>query len=442
MAYTVNSYNNKYKGVDNRLSVMEVLQRVGSTEYRESAIKEYEAVDMAEVKINGNRFRNYGQYSFIWEKTYPKAPERSMGGSIGNLNSLATFLTPHLILDFSVMSIDDYRKIMKLHYGANEFTVECYDTIFDGKIKVKMYFATEEIAKLFTIAQNRLLPDGQWEEWVDLVGVTEYKVELIGTNNDLDLVSVKYVYSENDANGKPIYVAPNGAPMPPQYEEDVYLGEEIIIGASSTFQDTPPTAQLKFKHWVDFKGKIYTNGVVLTVNSPLTLYAVWEATTTYSLSFNYGLSDVDYTVTNGIREDILNREVRQNSDIGRLPSITSEPSVLYNGELQYPYYNGAWYRDPNKTTRVDNHDLYWTNRSTIIYALYDKKPFTVSYVTGLYDLIVPTQTVYYGDQVYLPTLARDGYNFQGWYLDSAFQKAFGGTMPPYSITLYARWVAK
>ena len=442
MAYTVNSYNNKYKGVDNRLSVMEVLQRVGSTEYRESEIKEYEAVDITEVKIDGNRFRNYGQYSFIWEKTYPKAPERSMGGSIGNLNSLATFLTPHLILDFSVMSIDDYRKIMKLHYGANEFTVECYDPIYDCKIKVKMYFATEEIAKLFTIAQNRLLPDGQWEEWVDLVGVTEYKVELIGTNNDLDLVSVKYVYSENDANGNPIYVAPNGAPMPPQYEEDVYLGEEIIIGASSTFQDNPPTSQLKFKHWVDFKGKIYTNGVILTVNAPLTLYAVWEATTTYTLSFNYGISDVDYTVVNGIREDILNREVQQGQSIGALPAITAEPAVLYNGKLEYPYYNGAWYRTPNKTTQVESHDNYWLNRDTIIYALYDKKPFTVTYVTFDRDVIVPTQTLYYGDQVYLPTLARDGYTFQGWYLDSAFQKAFGGTMPPYSITLYARWVAK
>ena len=250
---TVNSYKDKYKGVDNRLSVMEILQKVGTTEYKNNKITltdgttrhEYEAVDIAEVKIDGNRFRNYGAYSFIWEKTFVKSPERSGNGSIGNLDSYATFITPHLILDFSIMSIDDYRKIMLLHYGANEFTVECYDPIYNRKIKVKMYFGTEEMAKLFTIAQNRLLPDGQWEEWVDLVGVTEYKVELIGTNNDLDLASVKYEYNAPlDDNGSPIY--PSGSPIPPQYEEDIYLGEEIVVGGNSTFPTTPPSNNYQF----------------------------------------------------------------------------------------------------------------------------------------------------------------------------------------------------
>ena len=66
----VNSYKDKYMGVDNRLSVMEILQRVGTTEYREGAFKKYEAVDIAEVKIDGNRFRNYGAYSFIWENRH------------------------------------------------------------------------------------------------------------------------------------------------------------------------------------------------------------------------------------------------------------------------------------------------------------------------------------------------------------------------------------
>ena len=264
----VNSYKDKYMGVDNRLSVMEILQKVGTTEYLNGATKEYEAVDIAEVTIDGNRFRNYGQYSFIWEKTFVKSPERSGGGSFGNLNSFVTFLTPHLIIDFSVMSIDDYRKIMLLHYGANEFTVECYDPIYNRKIKVKMYFGTEEMARLYTIAQNRLLPNGQWEEWVDLVGVTEYKVELIGTNNDLDLVSVRYVYNSD--------TTPTGAPMPDQYEEDIYIGEEIVVGSNSTFPNTPPSTTLKFKHWVDEEGLIYTNGKTWTVNAPLTLYAVWQ----------------------------------------------------------------------------------------------------------------------------------------------------------------------
>lgn len=440
MSYPVNSYKDKYKGVDEtRLSVMEILQRVGTTEYREGEIKKYEAVDIHYVKIDGNEFRNYGAYSFIWEKTFVKSPERSGNGSIGNLDSYATFLTPHLILDFSIMSIDDYRKIMLLHYGANEFIVECYDPIYNRKIKVKMYFGTEEMAKLFTIAQNRLLPNGQWEEWVDLVGVTEYKVELIGTNNDLDLVSVRYVYNSD--------TTPTGAPMPDQYEEDIYLGEEIVVGGNSTFPDTPPSNSLKFKHWVDDSGLIYTNGVVVTVNAPLTLYAVWETSTTKTLSFNYGLSDVAMEVnsTTGVSTQILGRAVQQGQSIGTLPTLTAEPFVTgADKQKYYPYTNGGWYKHPVKQAdmKVFSGQSYWTDRDTIIYALYDKKPFTVAYVTNAPNTAIPKQTLYYGDQVYLPTLARDGYTFQGWYVDASFEKAFGGAMPPYSITLYARWVAK
>ena len=441
----VNSYKDKYIGID-RPSVYDILQWVGTTEYREGAIKEYEAVDIEEVKIGGNRFRNYGAYSFIWEKTFVKSPERSGNGSISNLNSYATFLTPHLILDFSIMSIEDYRKIMLLHYGANEFTVECYDPIYNRKIKVKMYFGTEEMAKLFTIAQNRLLPDGQWEEWVDLVGVTEYKVELIGTNNDLDLVSVKYEYSTLNADGTLLYPTfPNGSVATPEYEEDIYIGEEIVVGSNSTFPDTPPSTTLKFKHWVDDNGKTYTNGVVVTVNAPLTLYAVWEATTSFTLSFNYGLSDVatETDSSTGVMTEILNREVQQGQSIGTLPPLTAEPFVTGTDKVKYyPYTNGGWYKHPVKQadTQVFNNDLYWQNRDSIIYALYDKKPFTVSYVTNSPNTDIPTQTLYYGDQVYLPTLARDGYTFQGWYIDSAYNTAFSGTMPPYPITLYARWV--
>lgn len=450
-----NSYIDKFKGVDGRLSVYDILQKVGSTEYKNGIIKEYKAVDIDSVIISGNRFTNYGAYQFIWEKTYVKSPERSSGGSLDNLNSLATFLTPHLILNFSIMSIDDYRQIMRLHYESNEYTVECYDPIYNQKIKVKMYFATEEAAKLFTIAQHRLLPNGEWEEWVDLVGVTDYTVELIGTNNDLDLISVKYEYNAPiDNDGLPIY--PNGSPIPPQYEEDIYLGEEIVVGSNSTFPNTPPSNNYQFSHWTMLSENesgeyevlgTRTNGLVMTVNSPITFRAEWKPTSTRTLSFNYGLSDVAYIVntSTGVREESLNRPVQQGQSIGTLPVITAEPFVTGADKVKYyPYINGGWYKHPVKQAdmKVENNQAYWSNRDTIIYALYDKKPFTVSYVTDVPNTRIPTQTLYYQDKVYLPTLARDGYTFQGWYVDEGLTKAFGGDMPPYSLTLYARWVAK
>jgi uncharacterized repeat protein (TIGR02543 family) len=449
MAYTVNSYKDKYMGVSaDRLSVMEILQKVGTAEYRDGAIKKYEAVDIHYVKIDGNEFRNYGAYSFIWEKTFVKSPERSADGSLGNLNSHANFLTPHLIMDFSVMSIDDYRKIMLLHYGANEYTVECYDPIYNRPIKVKMYFATEEMAKLYTIAQNRLLPNGQWEEWVDLVGVTEYKVELIGTNNDLDLVSVKYEYSTLKADGTPEYpYFPDGSPANPQYEEDVYIGEEIIIGGNSTFKDTPPNINLVFDHWLGSDGLVYSDGLIKTINTPLTLYAVWVESTKKTLTFNYGLSDVQTEVDSatGVATEILNRKVQQGQSIGTLPTLTAEPSVKgSDGKLYYPYYNGGWYKHPVKQEdmQVFSNALYWSNRDTTIYALYDKRLFSVTYHTNDPNTSLPSYNAKYQDEVYTPTLSRSGYTFQGWYVDPEMTKRFGDDMPPYSIDLYAKWVDK
>lgn len=443
-----NSYKDKYRGVDGRLSVMEILQKVGTTEYRESGIKKYEAFDITEVKIDGNPFRNYGTYQFIWEKTLVKSPERSADGSLSNLNSHATFLTPHLILDFSIMSIDDYRKIMLLHYGANEFTVECYDPIYNRKIKVKMYFATEEMAKLYTIAQNRLLPNGQWQEWVDIVGVNEYKVELIGTNNALDLVSVKYEYNAPlDENGLPIY--PNGAPIPPQYEEDIYLGEEIVVGGNSTFPTMPPSNNYQFSHWtmLNENGEVLgtrSNGLVMTINVPITFRAEWKATSTHTLSFNYGLSDVAYTVENGIKQDILNIAVQKDESIGELPPLTETPTVPYNGENVPAYWNGAWHKTPSKAEVdeiVNSGQNYWLDRDTIIYALYDKMKFQVTYETNVNEIKIQPQYIAYDEIVYTPNLYREGYTFKGWYTDSDFKTAFSenGKMPPKTLTLYAKW---
>ena len=442
------SYLDKYKGVD-RPSVYDILQKVGTTEYRNGTKKEYEAVDISKVKIDEITLTNYGAYSFVREKTFVKSPERSSDGSLGNLNSHATFLTPHLILDFSVMSIEDYRAIMQLHYARNEYTVECYDPIYDKKIVVKMYFATEEMAKLYTIAQNRFKPDGEWEEWVDLVGVTEYKVELIGTNNDIDLVSVRYVYNSD--------ITPTGSPIPDQFEEDVYVGEEIIVGQNSTFQAIPPTKKKKFKGWntaSDGSGTPYGNGKILTINGETTLYAIWEDTTGYKLSFNYGLSKpylTGYDPNTGVPMYQYDKSVTYQTKVGTLPPITAEPKVEYEG-IEYPAYeNGGWYKRPTKDPelKVTEDTLYWTERDDIIYCLYDAKKFAVTFVTNDPNptngaLNIPTTSIAYGDRIYQPELYREGYKFDGWYTDEALTKKLpsNSTMPPVSFTIYAKWSTK
>lgn len=255
-------YLDKYKGQHGRRSVYDILALDPNKDW-ETIKENYVATDIEKIVIGGNTFTNYGDFQFVWEKSYVKSPERSADGSIGNLNSYPTFVTPHLIINFSIMSIDDYRKIMRMDLEQNEFVVECYDPIYNKPFKGKMYFGTPQMAKLFKIAKVRLNGD-EWEEFVELVGAQEYTVELIGTNNDLEKVSVSYSYNHISESLLKI-----------EFEPSVYRGEEIVIGANCTFQKNPPSGMI-FKHWVDASGMIYTDGAVITVNNKLDLYAIWD----------------------------------------------------------------------------------------------------------------------------------------------------------------------
>lgn len=404
--------------------------------------RQYKAVDIHKVVIDGNPFTNYGDFQFIWEMSYVTEPKRSGNGSIGNLNSYAVFLTPHLTLNFSIMSIDDYRKIMQLHYSIKEHMVECYDPIYNQKIKVKMYFATEQMAKLHTIARKRF-NGAEWEDWIELVGVREYTVDLIGTNNELDLISVSYNYNApKDESGNPIY--PNGVPVVNEYEKDIYAGEDVVIGGNCTFKDTPPSNKYKFKKWVDRNGTEYTDGTIITINQPLELFAQWETTDIYKLSFNYGIAQPYEQIdsTTGEITIVYDKDVQYGKQIGTLPTPTN-PYVedANKGIRYYPYINGNWYWLPVKDESkiVYYNEYYERERNSIIYYLYDKKSYNVTYVTNMSEYSIPIQTVEYGEKVFAPTLAKEGYTFQGWYLDKYFVTAFSGNMPPKEITLYAKW---
>lgn len=139
----------------------------------------YIADGMEEFTINGTVYKGYSEYTFVWEKSYVKSPERSGDGSMGNLDTYATFITPHMTAKYSLMSIDDYRSIMKQFLDNNEVTVTCYDPIYNKKTTNKMYFATPSAPNFYYIPST----DGNDNKTVDLLGVQNYTVELIGTNN-------------------------------------------------------------------------------------------------------------------------------------------------------------------------------------------------------------------------------------------------------------------
>lgn len=217
----------------------------------------YYTPQIQKFTIDGNDIECYSTYSYFDAKSYVKSPERSSSGAISNLNSYATFLTPRLRINFSMMSIDTYRVIMKLIQSKNEFVVTCYDPVWNKMKTFKAYFSTEDYPELYIYDLHTL-------------GVIGYEIELQGTNNELDLVSVTYHLNPPPATGaSDAHIADN----------DVSKGQEILIGSGCDYQQETFSGAYKFKHWTensDGSGFVYVDDKAYTINENLVLYAKWE----------------------------------------------------------------------------------------------------------------------------------------------------------------------
>lgn len=386
------------------------------------------------VTIDGNVFTDYSAFSFLWEKSYVKSPVRSGDGTISNLDSYSTFLTPHLKIDFSLMSIDSYRVLMNLVYSKNEFTVTCYDVVNNRDTTNKMYFSTEEMPKLWTIV-DALNGD---ENAVMLLGVQDYTVEMVGTNVSLDTVEVLYY----DMYGVLINVA----------TQSVDKGTEAIID----YNYVAPNGYRFDGEWKNETGAIVRNGDVVLLNQSIKLYAQVVPTNEYTLSFSYGNGNVLISQTAG---EVNSVKITKGQTIGQAISNanitlndgtkftfptngTGSISVEYE-EDKYttPYEFKGWYWTPiaSVSTRIDGNTTFNYDVNRIIYQIYEPKKYTVTYITNVSTISLDALQVAYGSNVSLPRLAMANYTFLGWYADSEFKNFFSGTMPPKDIILYARW---
>ena len=230
------------------------------------------------VKIDNETFTDFSAFSFLNEKSFIKSPSRAFDGSIVNIDSYAWFLTPHLKIDFGLLSIESYRTIMKLIQSKNEFIVTCYDPVQDKNVTHNMYFATEQMPKLWSIAKALVNGNSEKESWVELLGVQDYTIELIGTNTDVEPITVIY-----DLN----------VPLNATWGGDIcYIAETTsnithLVGAAFNNNGERPDATTitfgnlyKFKYWCDNAngtGFKYVNGNEYLIKSDITLYAIWEA---------------------------------------------------------------------------------------------------------------------------------------------------------------------
>lgn len=147
----------------------------------------YGTTDIQRLIIDGHEFSGYKTFSSHWEKTYIEQPERSASGVIDNLDDYPTFTTFIVKVNFAMMSIEDYRRLYALMLSKNEFMVTAYNVLDGQPITQKMYFAPDQMPKLYAMARKL-----QGEKFVEVLGVQDYTIELIGTNVSPDSINILY----------------------------------------------------------------------------------------------------------------------------------------------------------------------------------------------------------------------------------------------------------
>lgn len=408
----------------------------------------YGTTAISHIVIDGNKFGGYKTFSSFWEKTYAKQPERSASGVIGNLNSIPTFVTFHLKIDFAMMSIDDYRRLYNLMLSRNEFTVTAYNVLDNSTHTCKMYFAPDQMPKLYAVARKL---QGQGDKYIEVLGVQDYTIELIGTNNSLETVDILY----HDKDGVLI----------PEATQTVNLGDEVVVN----YNYIAPSGYRFDGVWEKRQGQTVVgtinNGSVMIANlidnetRSINLYAKVSGTNNYVLTLDYGFGkkpipysssdNIDkFDITKGTSiktaidgEDIsLSNGTQLTFDV--LLKGTGSSPVTYNG-LQYEnvFEFKGWYSTPieDDVTRLSLTSIYGYEFNKTIYQIYKPKKFTVTYVPNKSGVSLSPVEVEYGGAVPTPIFNVGGQTIKGWYKDIKLTQEFNGTMPPTNITLFAKW---
>lgn len=240
----------------------------------------YKTTLIDRITIDGNEINGYFEYSYMLEKSYFENPTRSLAGTIDNLDSYATFLTPRLVVKYNMMHIDDYRKFMLLMQSKNEFSVTCYDIVLDKRVTHNMYIAPTSMPNIY----HRNL---------EVLGVKEYTIELIGTNTGVESYKITYDYNIPSEH-KAMWQSNNYETSATQ---DIPMNTSDIVGAENaqyTLQnakhnlssinpnfENAPFKDYIFQGWcVDANGDgfVYVDGNAYFFSADMTLYAKWVKT--------------------------------------------------------------------------------------------------------------------------------------------------------------------
>lgn len=443
-------------------SLYEILRRP-----LEQRINSYGSKDISKLIIDGEEFKGYKTFSSFWEKTYKDEPTRSIAGVIDNLNSYPTFTTFHIVINYAMMSIDDYRRLYRLMLSKNEFVVTAYDSIKNMPYTCKMYFAPDQMPKLYAMARRL-----NGNKFVEVLGVQDYTIELIGTNADIETISIIFkdeygntIHTKQARANEEIEIYYNYQPKnegEEWYEEwqvnygDGNIGETLYNG------DVIVPSEYGIIEGGENDGESFVDLYKYMILTPI-VYGTKE----YKLTLDFGLgivpqatnsdifpSTINISYGDNIAQTIVDENIYitgENTSIFSIVTIGGfsytkirTPNVTYNGKEysgESAYTFDGWHLVKDAKARISASTTYDYEFNRTIYAQFKKRIYTVWFNFNEDGVeFAPLENVPYDSDVVVPFMRKNGKKLVWYWLDGDTEVEFNGKMPPFVLYLYGKWV--
>lgn len=235
--------------------------------------------EITSFTLDTETYTGYKGYSFFWELTLVSQPERSQGGVI-DLTSNAYFITPHLRIDFSLISYHDFMRLRQQQLSKLYFTLKCFDTDFNRVIEEEVYFHPDTLPNFVTMARKL-----NGEKWIEILGAKDYTIELVGTNR---LVEKKEIIYNLNAPTDITWTQETQVKKEFAKNTTVGVGNNAFIttGQDNAGQDVKEKIstltfdkKYEFKYWcktADGTGFKYIDGDEYFLRENTEIYAIWQ----------------------------------------------------------------------------------------------------------------------------------------------------------------------
>ncbi|MBQ9384464.1 MAG: InlB B-repeat-containing protein, partial [Ruminiclostridium sp.] len=199
------------------------------------------------------------------------------------------------------------------------------------------------------------------------------------------------------------------------------VAPQTVVSGKTAAEPTAPTKDgFNFEGWYTNTGLTVKYDFTTPVTSSFTLYAKWTEKEVFTVTFNSngGSAVAPQTVVSG--------------------KTATEPTAPTKDGFNFE----GWYTNTGLTVKYD-----FTTPVTSSFTLYakwtEKESFTVTFNSNGGSAVSP-QTVVSGKTATEPTApTKDGFNFEGWYTNTALTAKYDFTTPVTSnFTLYAKWTEK